>query len=59
MVTYNWASMPDAFHGIAFEGNHEVAQFQVRFFGLLAYISPSRASSQRREARLIAVPDAV
>ena len=37
MVTYNWASMPDAFHGIAFEGNHEVAQFQVRFFGLLAY----------------------
>lgn len=37
MVTYSWASKPDAFHGIAFEGNHEVAQFQVRFFGLLAY----------------------
>jgi hypothetical protein len=37
MVTYNWASRPDAFHGIAFEGNQDVAQFQVRFFGLLAY----------------------
>lgn len=37
MVTFNWASAPDAFHGISFEGNHEVAQFQVRFFGLLAY----------------------
>ncbi|MCP4408818.1 MAG: HNH endonuclease [Gammaproteobacteria bacterium] len=37
MVTDNWASSPDVFHGIAFEGNHEVAQFQVRFFGLLAY----------------------
>lgn len=37
MVTHNRASKPDAFHGIAFEGNHEVAQFQVRFFGLLAY----------------------
>ena len=37
MVTYNWAGKPDAFHGIAFEGNQDTAQFQVRFFGLLAY----------------------
>lgn len=37
MVTYNWAGKPDAFHGIAFEGNEDIAQFQVRFFGLLAY----------------------
>lgn len=37
MVTYNWARAADAFHGISFEGNHEIAQFQVRFFGLLAY----------------------
>jgi len=37
LVAYNWASKPDAFHGVAFEGNHNVAQFQVRFFGLLAY----------------------
>ena len=37
MVTYNWAGKPDAFHGIAFEGNQDIAQFQVRFFGLLAY----------------------
>ncbi len=37
MVTYNWAKEPDAFHGIAFEDNHKVAQFQVRLFGLLAY----------------------
>ncbi|MEP3275911.1 MAG: HNH endonuclease [Stappiaceae bacterium] len=37
MVTYKWARKPDAFHGITFEGNRNVAQFQVRFFGLLAY----------------------
>ncbi|WP_260023844.1 hypothetical protein [Ruegeria conchae] len=37
MADYRWADKPDAFHGIAFEGNYEVAQFQVRLFGLLAY----------------------
>ena len=37
LVTYNWAGKPDAFHGIAFEGNKGIAQFQVRLFGLLAY----------------------
>jgi hypothetical protein len=37
LVTYRWADKPDAFHGIAFEGNRETAQFQVRLFGLLAY----------------------
>jgi hypothetical protein len=37
MVTYNCSSKADAFHGIAFEGNRDTAQFQVRLFGLLAY----------------------
>ncbi len=36
-VNYGWASKPDTFHGIAFEGNRQTAQFQVRLFGLLAY----------------------
>lgn len=37
IVEYMWATKPDAFHGIAFKGNKDTAQFQVRFFGLLAY----------------------
>lgn len=37
IVSYNWAGKADAFHGIIFEGNNDVAQFQVRILGLLAY----------------------
>ncbi|WP_372579370.1 hypothetical protein [Ruegeria hyattellae] len=37
IVKYLWADKPDAFHGIAFEGNYGGARFQVRLFGLLAY----------------------
>lgn len=37
MVTYQKANNSFAFHGIAFQGNHEIAQFQVRLFGSLAY----------------------
>ncbi|VAW04853.1 hypothetical protein MNBD_ALPHA07-1893, partial [hydrothermal vent metagenome] len=43
IVTYQWAKIPDTFrgipfHGIVFEGNQEVAQFQVRLFDTRAFI---------------------
>ncbi|MFA3918496.1 HNH endonuclease [Ruegeria hyattellae] len=37
MVEYMRADKPDAFHGIAFDGNIGGARFQIRLFGLLAY----------------------
>jgi hypothetical protein len=37
LVNYSWAKSAEPFHGISFGGNNDVARFQVRIFGLLAY----------------------